>query len=327
MIAENENIAADTILCPKCGRRNAPTLLKCLYCGANLELNAEQAANVQPRLRKIEAWERAYNLIYIPEENKKFSEKNLSEISRMTRLEEETLWQIFESKQSLPIARAESLAEAEIVKERLSEANIETFIVSDEDLSFDKHSKRLRGLEFDDNFLLLRLFNVDETVKIKCEDLALIVAGAVFHKQIESVEKRKGKDEKKLLDATETASDEMLIDIYGNDDRIGFRIEQKGFDFSCLGDDKTMLAAQNIKLLIEKLKRFAPNAKVSEDYLNVRELLGEIWEVEHRKDSLGLKRHGFGKFDFSNLATSNNLGQFTKFSRLQKSLSEGTPSS
>lgn len=211
---------------------------------------------------------------------------------------------------------------SEIVKERLSEANIETLIVSDADLAFDKPPKRLRGLEFDDNFLSLRLFNVDETVKIKCEDLALIVAGAALHKKIESVEKRKGKDEKKLLDATETASDEIVIDIYGNDDQIGFRIEQKGFDFSCLGDDKTMLASQNIKLLIEKLNRFATNAKISDDYLKVREFLGEIWEVEHRKDSLGLKRHGFGKFDFSNLATSNNLGQFTKYSRLNQRMKD-----
>ncbi len=323
MIAENENIAADTILCPKCGRRNAPTLLKCLYCGANLELSDEQTASVKPRLRKIEVWEKAFNLIYVADENKKFDEKHLSEISRMTRLEEDILKRVFESKQSLPIARAESLAEAKIVKERLSEANIETFILSDADLAFDKPPKRLCGIDFDDNFLSLKLFNINEIIKIRCKDLVLIVVGAVFHKQIESVEKRKGKDEKKLLDATETASDEMLIDIYGNADQIGFRIEQKGFDFSCFGDEKKMLAAQNIKLLVEKLKRFAPNAKVSEDYLKVREFLGEIWEVEHRKDSQGLKRHGFGKFDFSNLATSNNLGQFTKYSRLQRMRDEG----
>ena len=322
MISENKNIPADLTLCPKCGRHNAPTLLKCLYCGANLNLNVEQTAGLKPRLRKIEAWEKAFNLIYLADENKKFDEKNLAEISRMTRLEEETLKRIFKTGKSLPVARAESLAEAEIVKERLSEANIETFILSDQDLAFDKLPKRLRGLEFNDDFLSLRLFNVEETVKIKREDLALIVAGAVFHKQIESVEKRKGKDEKKLLDTTETASDEMLIDIYANDDRIGFRIEQKGFNFSCLGDDKTMLAGQNIKLLIEKLKEFAPNTKVSDDYLKVREFLGEIWEVEHRKDSQGLKRQGFGKFDFTKLATSNNLGQFTKYSRLQKRMKD-----
>ena len=320
MISETENIAADTIVCPKCGRRNAPTLLKCLYCGANLELSDEQSAKVQPRLRKIEAWEKAFNLIYVPAENKDFDEKNLPEISRMTRIEEDTLKRVFETGKSLPIARAESVKEVSIVKERLSEANIETIIISDEDLAFEQPPKRLRGLEFEDNYLSLKLFNINESIKIRCEDLTLIVAGAVFHKKIESVEKRKGKDEKKILDATETASDEMLIDIYSKDDKIGFRIEQKGFDFSCLGDDKTMLAAQNIKLLIEKLKMFAPNAKVSDDYLNVREFLGEIWEVEHRKDSQGLKRHGFGKFDFSNLTTSNNLNQFTKYSRLQTNL-------
>lgn len=320
MREEIETVAANTIVCPKCGRRNAPTHLKCLYCGAKLELSDEQAANVRPRLRKIEAWEKAFNLIYGGGENKNFDEKHLEEISRMTRLEAETLKRIFETGKSLPIARAESLKEAEIVKERLKETNIETFILSDEDLAFDNLPKRLRGLEFDDDFLALKLFNVDETVKIKREDLEVIVAGAVFHKKVESIEKRKGKDENKLLDATETASDEILIDIYGNDDKIGFRIEQTGFDFSCLDDEKQMLAAQNIKTLIKKLKEFAPNAKVSEDYLNVREFLGEIWEVEHRRDSEGLKRHGFGKFDFGKMATSNNLSQFTKYSRLQKNL-------
>lgn len=320
MNEEINAIAADTIVCPKCGRRNAPTLLKCLYCGAKLELSDEQAANVKPRLRKIELWEKAFNLIYAESENKDFDEKTLSEISRMTRLEEDTLKRIFEAKKNLPIARAESNKEAEIVKERLKEANIETIILSDEDLAFDNLPKRLRGLEFGDDFVLLKLFNINETVNIEREDLTLIVTGAVFQKKIESIEKRKGKDEGKTLDATETATDEVLIDIYSNNDKTGFRIEQKGFDFSCLGDDKTMLAAQNIKLLIEKLKAFAPNAKVSDDYLSVREFLGEIWEVEHRKDSQGLKRHGFGKFDLSNLATSNNLSQFTKYSRLQRNL-------
>lgn len=248
--------------------------------------------------------------------------KNLPEISRMIRLEEETLKRVFETKQALPIARAETLAEAEIVKERLREANVETFILSDEDLAFDKPPKRLRGLEFAEDFLSLKLFNVDETVKIRREDLMLIVAGAVFQKQIESVEERKGKDKNKTLDAAETASDEMMIDVYSRGDQIGFRIEQKGFDFSCLADDKGILASQNIKFLLEKLKEFAPNARVSDDYLKVREFLGEIWEVEHRTDSLGLKRRGFGKFDFSNLATSNNLGQFTKYSRLNRRIKD-----
>lgn len=320
MSEEINTIAADTIICPKCGRQNAPTLLKCLYCGAKLELSNEQAANIKPRLRRIEAWEKAFNLIYIDSENKDLNEKVVAEISRMTRLEEDTLKGILKTGKSLPFARAESLEEAEIVRERLKKTNVETFILSDEDLASDILPKRLRGLEFSEDFLSLKLFNVDETVKIKREDLILIVAGAVFQKKIESIEKRKSKDENKTVEATETASDKMLIDIYGNNDKIGFRIEQKGFDFSCLGDEKGILAAKNIKLLIAKLKEFAQNAKVSDDYLNVREFLGEIWEVEHRKDSQGLKRHGFAKFDLSNLATSSNLGQFTKYSRLQRNL-------
>lgn len=320
MNPENENFPAAMIICRGCGRQNAATRLKCLYCGAELELDEAQSALVKPRLRKIETWEKAFNLIFVSAEKKDFDERSLSEIARMTRLGEETIKRIFETGKPLPIARPESLKEADIVRERLKEQGVETCVLSDEDMATDNFPKRLRSLEFGEDSLALRLFNTEEVREIPRGDLVLIVTGAVFEKRIESIEKRKTKGENKTLDATETASDEMLIDLYAKDDKTGFRIEQKGFDFSCLGADKTMLAAHNIKILVEKLKEFAAHAEIADDYLQIRELLGEIWEVEHRTDSQGIKRHSFGKFDLTNLATSSNKNQFTKYSRLRRNL-------
>jgi len=147
----------------------------------------------------------------------------------------------------------------------------------------------------------------------------LIVSGAIFQKAVESTESRK-KGESKILDATETASDESLIDIYGQHDAHGYRILTKGFDFSCLGAEKGILARENIKKLAGKLRSAAPNAKFVDDYLAVRNVLGAIWEIEQRKDSQGLTRQRFGKFDLSNISSSNNLQQFTKYSRLQRHL-------
>src|SRR5438552_1591983 len=81
--------------------------------------------------------------------------------------------------------------------------------------------KRLRNLEFRDNYIFLTLFNTNEIEVINLEDLTLIVAGAIFQKAVESTEARK-KGESKILNATETASDESLIDIYTKENPNGY---------------------------------------------------------------------------------------------------------
>ena len=78
-----------------------------------------------------------------------------------------------------------------------------------------------------------------------------------------------------------------------------------------------MLAKDNIVKLVEKLRRFAPNAKYVDSYLPNHNLLANVWEVEQKTDSQGLRRQGFGKFNLGNVTTVNNLSQFTKYSRLQ----------
>src|SRR5205085_10224195 len=160
---------------------------------------------------------------------------------------------------------------------------------------------RLRNLELRDNYIFLTLFNTNEIEVVNPEDLTLIVSGAIFQKAVESTEARK-KGESKILNATETASDESLIDIYTKENPNGYRILTKGFDFSCLGAEKGILARENIKKLAAKLQSVAPGARLVDDYLSIRNILGEIWEIEERKDSQGLTRQRFGKFDLSSVS-------------------------
>jgi hypothetical protein len=305
----------EMISCGSCSRTNPPNRLKCMYCGAQLELSAAQAAVIAPVLRKLESWESGFNLIYLPK-GENVSAETTAQIAKLVGLEKEVLQKIFETKKDLPVVRAETVKEAEILQNRLKEAGLETSIVSDENLAPDSLPKRLRGLALRDGKILLILFNNDEIEEISPEDLVLIVSGAIFQKAVESTEARK-KGETKILDATETASDELLIDIYSRNSSNGFRILTKGFDFSFLGAEKGILARDNIKKLVVKLQSLAPNAKLVDDYYAVRGVLGNIWEVEQRKDSQGLTRQRFGKFDLSNVSSSNNLQQFTKYSRLQ----------
>jgi hypothetical protein len=315
----SEDIAFKTeelIVCRQCRRNNPPTRLKCLYCGKDLELDEFQSGLVKPILRKLDAWEKGFNLIYLPGDEQ-LDENRQIEIVKMTRLEKTVLQKILELKTPLPLARAESVKECEIIKQRLSETGVETLILSDEVLNAEKPPKRLRGIEFGADKMRLRLFNAEENVEISREDLILTVAGAIFERKVEATEKRNRKGENKLLSSTETASDELLVDLYSRENSGGFRIEQNGFDFSCLGADKKMLAAENLKALSEKLKQFAPDAAFIDDYLEARAVLGSVWQTEERRDSKGLVREKFGKFNLGNVTTVSNLTQFTKYSRLQ----------
>jgi hypothetical protein len=315
---QTEDIAfkpEELISCKNCARTNPPNRLKCVYCGAELELSAEQSAKIAPTLRKLENWENGFNLIYLPK-GENINDETTAQIAKFIGLDSEILQNIFESKKPLPIVRVESLKEAEIFQNRLRESGLESSIIGDESLSAENFPKRLRGLEFEDDKILLILFNNDEVEVINIADLSLIVSGAIFEKSVESQEKRK-KGENKILEASETFSDEILVDIYTKNDSTGYRILTKGFDFSCLEGEKGILARDNIKKLVVKLHTIAPNAKLINDYLSLRNVLGEIWEVEQRKDSKGLSRQRFGKFDLSNISSSNNLQQFTKYSRLQ----------
>ena len=323
MPVQTENLAfraEEMIACGKCQRSNPPNRLNCFYCGAELDFSDEQSGQIKPVLRKLESWENGFNLIYRADQPIDPGIEKLTEISRMTRLDSEILRTIFASQTSLPLARAESEKSAAIVKTRLAESGVETIILSDEDLAVKHLPRRLRGLDFSENGLRLRMFNTDETLDIISDELVLIVTGAVFEKRVEATEQRNRKGENKLLKATETASDESLLDLYIRDDGVGFRIEQKGFDFSCLGAEKSLLAAENIEKLTRKLKEFAPEARLVEDYKNIRAALGNVWEIAERKDSKGLVRERFGKFNLGNVTTVSNLEQFTKYSRMLKNI-------
>lgn len=309
----------DLIVCRKCERTNPPTRLNCFYCAAELELNAAQSRFLKPNLRRLEDWEKGFNLISTKTRGV-FEPSNLSEIARILKFDEDSLKKIIATDQPLPLARVESLKDAELIQNSLAQFDFQTLIISDADLAVEKPLRRLRSIEFSADKIVLTLFNLNETAEIARNDLALIVAGAVFERRVESMEKRVKKGDNKILQSSETASDEFLIDIYNRQETIGYRIFAKGFDFSSLQTEKGILAAENLKKLAQKLRDFAADAKFDNDYLKIREVLGNVWQVEEKTDSQGIKREAFGSFHLGNVTTVNNLSQFTKYSRLQRQL-------
>jgi hypothetical protein len=317
-----ENIAfkpEEMICCRKCERINPPTRLNCFYCAAELEFDFAQTEFIKPNFRKLEEWEKGFNLIYSAHEQN-FDESKPPVIAKILKCEESFLYKLISEKKSLPLARIESEKETEIIQKRLREFGIETLIVSDDDLAIKNPLRRLRGIEFFDDKIVLILFNQDQTVEISNNDLVLIVTGTIFERKVEASEQRNKKGENKILKTSEIASDEFLIDIYSREESTGYRIFAKGFDFSCLKTEKGILASENLKKLAQKLREFAHEAKLVDDYLQLRESLGAVWQVEERTDSQGMKRESFGRFHLENVTTINNLSQFTRYSRLRQRL-------
>lgn len=317
MPIQSEDLAfspEEMVKCDGCSRLNPPNRLKCFYCARGLNVAAIKPSLIRPNLRKLEDWENGFNVISLA--NCQRNEIDTAKIAKLLSIEVEKLDAILDPVEPMPLARVESELEARVVSDRLRAFGLECKIVSDEALNEAMPPKRLRGLNFVDREIQLIDFNTAETTTISGDGLALIVTGVIYRSKNEVVRKIK-RGEKKVLDQSQTTSDEVLIDLYSKDDSFGYRIPSGGFDFSCLGEEKEILAGNNIRKLTGKLAEFAQNAKLVDTYPSVYGALLSVWEIDKRKDSSGLQRHGFGKFEMGNTESSSNLKQFNKYSRLQ----------
>jgi hypothetical protein len=313
---QSENIAFDPsamVKCGGCGRMNPPNRLKCIYCAKVLALSQPSSTAIKLTLRKLELWEKGFNLVV----REQMARPQVLEAAKFLSIESDNVEAVLEAGVPLPIARVESEAEAKLVQDGLAACGIGCSIVGDDELDAERLPVRLSGLEFVGDRCVPTDFNTGERAAVPLVELSLIVPGIVTIERVDSLEKKRRGGKTKLIDETATASDEMLLDLYTRHSRIGYRINLTGFDFSCLGDDKGLLAGENMRLLIVHLIRLLPNARLINDYTTIRHTLDRVWEIGSRKDSQGLQRSGFGKVEFGSTASRSNLYQFTKFSRLQ----------
>lgn len=318
MPVQSENIAFganEMIACAKCGKANPPNRTSCLYCATPIELPEDRKQQAKLNLRPLENWEKGFNIFFV----RTAGYTDSAGAARYLLIDPETLTRMLAATHPLPIARIESEADAKIAVEQLKKFGVTASVVSDAVLQADTPPTRLREIEFGDGSIIVTAFNTGDRTEIGRDDLLLVVTGTVIESKTESVGKRK-KKETKLMQETETTSDEKLIDIYSGGDLIGFRVPTNGFDFSCLGAEKGLLASANMDRLRERLLNFSPDAKVIDEYSSNVSILSTVWEIDRQKDFQGLTRTGIGRSGFSNVARTSNLTQFTKYSRLQRHL-------
>lgn len=297
-----------------CGRTNPPNRSACVYCGKALAI-ADLSA-VKLSLKQPEPWERAWNVIYLPNLND--PRPNIAMLSGIVGIDAERLNLLLDTGVPMPLARVPGEAEGAAVVKKLSGLGLDCQIVGDSDLDADLLPTRIKSIDIGDNGVTIRDFNTDAARQIARADLALLVTGTLICSRTDSLEKKRRRSKQtKVLDETTTDSDQAVLDIYSRSNSCGWRIHLAGFDFSCLGNDKGLLAGENLRRLVTVLSEYAANAKVVTNYAIVAGALDAVWQVESRKDPQGLQRAGFGKVEFGSVASTNNLVQFTKYSRLQ----------
>jgi hypothetical protein len=224
---------------------------------------------------------------------------------------------LFSAQTPLPLARTSSGKEIDLVLRRLDEMGVRIRVVKDDDIDAELFVKRLRRIDFVGEKLILTSFNDNEALEVNAQDLNLIVVGAIFEQKVQTTEKYSKKSESEILDASQTSSDKAIIDIFLKNLPYAFRVSTHGVDFSCLGKEKGMLAAKNIKILIEKLSLINSNVKVDSDYLKVRRFLTSIWKLDEQINLKGIKRKGLNSFNRNSITTTTNLAQFGRYSRLR----------
>jgi hypothetical protein len=120
---QTENIAFDRgsmVACQGCRRLNPPNRLKCIYCAGKLSTATSDASTIKPVLRKLELWERGYNLIV----RMSTPEADIGGAAKFLSVEIDEIAALLDLGTPMPIARVENEEEAVVVQESLSQFGI-----------------------------------------------------------------------------------------------------------------------------------------------------------------------------------------------------------
>ncbi|MEP7214375.1 MAG: hypothetical protein ABI791_14960 [Acidobacteriota bacterium] len=304
--------------CAACGRANPPNRLNCFYCAVTFDAETVDRSRVKLAQTRLESWERGLNMVAVSATGE-ISDDAAADVARNIGGEWDLIRAAVDGNLPLPLVRIESEAEAEIIAANLLRIGILTTMVPDTAFAADNLPIRCRSIDLCETTITLTPFNAGPPAQLNLEEIRLIVSGTLCESKVEATENRKSRKSTVEIESESTA-EYFVIDIYHSDDHFGYRLSTKGFDFSCLGNDMGYVAAANMQELLERIVKSAPEAKFVSNYNYLRRMLGSVWEVDERNDSLGIKRSGFGKTTIANVRTSSNLSQFTKYSRLHRQL-------
>ena len=308
--------AEQMIRCEECLRANPPTRVSCLYCVAPLPLTESSARLRKPVLRQPEKHQLAYNNILLPVEG--VATEVIADAAVLVKLSAENVQQLLSQNIPMPVARTASREEAELVTLRLKDLGLTCVTVSDEELGLSETNvKRVRAMSFDDERVVVYHSGTVET-DMSWSDVILILTARLIETRVEIKERMTRKKENEIIDTNEFFRDEVVIDFYTTTHSFTWRVGASGFDFSCLGSEKALVANENISKLQKVIVAKALNAQFDDSYQRVRNLLELAWSTQPETQSSGWRRERPGKLSVGVATTKSNESQFTRYSRLRR---------
>ena len=245
----------------------------------------------------------------------------LTKAAELLRLRPEDVTRILGATVPLPLARAATFDEATLVKRRLNELGIASTIVADQPRQADRTSIiKVRALDFDDEQIFAYQNPETDAIELPWTELVLIVVGRLLVNRVELKEQKGKRNEHRILDSSEFASDESVVDLYFRKQEAPYRISAHSFDFSCLGAGKSLLAGENIERLIQLFRERAPNAAYDDTFNSVRRALEPVWPSTQQNESSGWRRERPGKISLGTVTESSNETQFLRYSQLRHHL-------
>ena len=320
--------------CGACGRQSPPTRMSCLYCGARLPAPAGDEDLRRPALRPLEDWERGFNVVLAGAAGDTEAADSTGEAAdgsgasvlgdeivaaaaSLVRVGAEELRGLASARVPLPLARTADAEEAALLERKLGALGLWVETVADEELAVETHPpRRVRQLALDEEGLTARAAGGDEE-RAGWPEIELIVGGRVFERRIETeTTGKRGRDEDAATEARELTSDEAVVDLYFAGRLVNWRVGSEGFDFSCLGARKGLLAAENFARLVALLRERATRAGFDDSYARLRPLLKFAWPPAERAVSSGLRRARPGVLRAGAATVVSNEQQFTRYGRL-----------
>lgn len=319
----DENFAAPTgfsreemLACPKCGKPNAPTRGSCLYCAAGIENPVAKGGSGKLDLSSPDAHEEGISVIILPGA----AGQARSAAAVLGRNVDE-IGQIAATAVPFPVARLRTRELAAELGGHLTRFGFMCSTLADSELDIRNAPWRIRGIEFTTDLLRMLDFNTTAVFEVAVDEVRLLVAGRhAVSRSTTSEHLKRGKNNAKKPDESKEQRDEKILDIYVAGDERGFRIRTSGFDFSCLGEAKTMFANDNIELLADRIARIRPGIVLDKGYDDLRHLLDAVWEPDFHREAQGLHRSGLGRLSRQASDVFDNLNQFTKYSRMRNKL-------
>ncbi|MGI9069609.1 MAG: hypothetical protein ACR2HX_24785 [Pyrinomonadaceae bacterium] len=315
---EPQSFSPDQMVrCEECLRANPPTRVNCLYCAAILPADETTVQLQKPTLRPLEKWEQGYNNILWPQPANP-GEPALIEAAALLRLTTAALTRILEFGMPLPVARAATLDEALLVQRRLEPLGIGTRIVPDAELGPEETATtRVRAIDID--AAGIRAFQTPETpaIDIQWSDFELLVSGRLITRRVELKEQKRTRSENSIVDASEFFFDEPVFELHTKVLSRSYRFAANSFDFTCLGNTKSLLAAENLATLLKRFYENAPQAERDESFNLVRKALESVWPSQQQNESGGLRRERPGKYTVGSAMETSNEKQFLRYARLR----------